>query len=66
MLFRSLFVSFNNSDESFVEYFKGSFSESIIGKKLSEAMKDIKNLSLEAFRKSEVNSFVFDVPIKKN
>ena len=31
-----------------------------------DAKKDIKNLSLEAFRKSEVNSFVFDVPTKKN
>ena len=36
----ALFVSFNNSDESSIEYFKGSFSESIIGKKLSESIKD--------------------------
>ncbi len=30
----ALFVSFNDSDESFVEHFKGNFSESILGKKL--------------------------------
>tara|TARA_B100000686_G_scaffold34480_1_gene36105 strand:+ start:619 stop:1434 length:816 start_codon:yes stop_codon:yes gene_type:complete len=34
----ALFVSFKDSDESFVEHFKGSFSESIIGKKLSESI----------------------------
>jgi len=33
----ALFISFNNSDENLVEYFKGSFSESIIGKRLSES-----------------------------
>ena len=33
-----LFVSFKDSDESFVEYFKGSFSESIVGKKLSDSI----------------------------
>ena len=40
----ALFVSFNDSEESFVEYFKGSFSESIIGKKLSEAVGDKFNI----------------------
>ena len=40
----ALFVSFNDSDESFVEYFKGSFSESINGKKLSEAIGDKFNI----------------------
>ncbi len=34
----ALFVSFNKSDENLVEHFKGSFSESIIGKKLSESV----------------------------
>ncbi len=33
-----LFVSFNDSNENSIEYFKGSFSESIIGKKLSESI----------------------------
>ena len=30
-----------------------------------DVKKDIKNLSLEGFKKSEVNSFVFNVPSKK-
>ena len=34
----TLFVSFNDNEDSFVEHFKGSFSESIIGKKLGEAI----------------------------
>lgn len=34
----ALFVSFNDNEDSFVEHFKGSFSESIIGKKLGEAI----------------------------
>ncbi len=34
----ALFVSFKDSDENLVEHFKGSFSESIIGKKLSESI----------------------------
>tara|TARA_B100001250_G_C19796596_1_gene788999 strand:- start:1563 stop:2528 length:966 start_codon:yes stop_codon:yes gene_type:complete len=34
----ALFISFNSSDENLVEYFKGSFSESIIGKRLSESI----------------------------
>ena len=33
-----LFVSFNDSNENSIEHFKGSFSESIIGKKLSESI----------------------------
>ena len=33
-----LFVSFNNSDKNLIEHFKGRFSESIIGKKLSESV----------------------------
>ena len=42
----ALFVSFNDSDESFVEYFKGSFSESVVGKKLSEAIGDEFNIPI--------------------
>jgi len=40
----ALFVTFNNSDESLVEYFKGSFSESIIGKKLGELIESRFNI----------------------
>ena len=40
----ALFVSFNDSDESFVEHFKGNFSESILGKKLSKAIADEFNI----------------------
>ena len=40
----ALFVSFNDYEDSFVEHFKGSFSESIIGKKLSEAIGDEFNI----------------------
>ena len=36
----ALFVSFNNSQENLIEYFKGSFSESIIGKRLSESINE--------------------------
>ena len=42
----ALFVSFKNSDESLIEYFKGSFSESIIGKKLSESIQDKFNIPI--------------------
>ena len=42
----ALFVSFNNSDEGFIEYFKGSFSESIIGKKLSKSIKEKFNIPI--------------------
>ncbi len=34
----ALFVSFNDSDDNLVEHFKGSFSESINGKKLSKSI----------------------------
>ena len=39
-----LFVSFKDSDESFIEYFKGSFSESIVGKKLSDSISSEYNI----------------------
>ncbi len=33
-----LFLSFNDSEEDMVEHFKGNFSESILGKKISESI----------------------------
>ncbi len=40
----ALFVSFKDSDESLVEHFKGTFSESIIGKKLSYSISSEYNI----------------------
>ena len=40
----ALFVSFKDSTDSFIEYFKGSFSESIIGKKLSDSVSSEYNI----------------------
>ena len=40
----ALFVSFKDSDDSFIEYFKGSFSESIIGKKISDSISSEYNI----------------------
>ena len=41
----TLFVSFKDSDDSFIEYFKGSFSESIIGKKLGDSISSEYNIA---------------------
>ena len=40
----ALFISFKDSTDSFIEYFKGSFSESIIGKKLSDSVSSEYNI----------------------
>tara|TARA_B100000029_G_scaffold292399_2_gene285915 strand:+ start:1730 stop:2695 length:966 start_codon:yes stop_codon:yes gene_type:complete len=34
----ALFISFNDSNKNLVEHFKGTFSESIVGKKISESI----------------------------
>ena len=46
----TLFVSFNFSEEESVNYFKGRFSESVVGKKVSEHLS--KTLKIETIGKS--------------
>ncbi len=46
----TLFVSFNPSDEESINYFKGRFSESVVGKKIAEHLS--KNLKIDSMGKS--------------
>jgi hypothetical protein len=45
-----LFVSFNNSEEESVNFFKGRFSESVVGKKVAEHLSE--TLKIESIGKS--------------
>ena len=46
----TLFVSFNNSEEESVNFFKGRFSESVVGKKVAEHLSE--TLKIESIGKS--------------
>ena len=46
----TLFVSFNHSDQESINYFKGRFSESVVGKKIAKHLS--KNLKINSLGKS--------------